>query len=179
MADPAHPDTPNTTIGVDGPTSPNQEIIKLIHSDPRAIDFRNFIRTWYIPSYLYSPKKKHTEYPSNRFGKVPWSQIHTREVEAWLYWSMFNATLPPRSHQPVSHQKLLQETITLLEMRAGKPIQKGSNPNVTPLLLTLDPVNVCARPLMMYLGVKVAGMLLQEWYRHQFELRYGRFGDLE
>lgn len=32
----------------DIPNSPIEDLVDLTHDDPRAIDFRNFLRNWYV-----------------------------------------------------------------------------------------------------------------------------------
>ena len=117
--------------------------------------------------------------PFRRFGRAPWSHIHAKEVEAWLHWCMFNTLLPPDEELSSVKRTLVRHTVKSLEMRAGKAFTIGSNPAVKPLLLTLDPVNVCARPFLLYLVVKVASVSLRKLCSHQFGLRYRRFGELE
>lgn len=73
----------------------------------------------------------------------------------------------------------MDEAIELLEKRIGRTFPKGSNPNVKPLLLTIDPVNVLPRPLIWYLFVKGANLYLRSRYEAKYGLRYGKFGELE
>lgn len=79
----------------------------------------------------------------------------------------------------MERQVLLREAVALFEKRAGAKIENGTNPSVTPILLTLDPMKVCARPLVWYVSVKVANIVLQMHLERRFGLRYGRLGDLE
>ncbi|KAI0034072.1 hypothetical protein K488DRAFT_77450 [Vararia minispora EC-137] len=121
------------TLPVTRPGSPAEDIVQLEKDDPRAIDFRNSLRTW--------------------FGKVPWSQIHRQQMKAWLYWAIFNARMPELDAIPPPKKKFLDEALTLIEKRSGTVIPEGSNPAARPMLLTLDPINFAWRPLVWYLFV--------------------------
>jgi len=87
--------------------------------------------------------------------------------------------LPPRSEIVKAHQDFINDAIALIEKRIGCTIPPGSNPEVVPLLLTVDPMNVCARPLAWYLFVKIANVCLRTWYQRNHGVKYGRFKDLE
>ncbi|KAH8113258.1 hypothetical protein DFH11DRAFT_1689439 [Phellopilus nigrolimitatus] len=152
-------DSDEKQLETDRPTSPDCNIERLERHDPRAIDFRNRLRTWY--------------------GKVPWSYICREHIHSWLYWSTFNAALPPRAQIPSAHRDVLDEATELLEKRVGCKIPDGSNPSVKTLLLTIDPVNVLPRPLVWYLFVKAANVYLLTWYEINYQLMNGRFKDLE
>jgi len=141
------------------PGSPAEVVEKLAVDDPRAIDYRNRLRTW--------------------FRTVPWSHIRLEQVRAWLYWMAFNSVLPSRSEISKSHHDFINETVALLETRIGCSVPPGSNPNVTPLLLTIDPMNVRTRPFVWYLFVKMANVCLRAWYQRNHGITYGRFKDLE
>lgn len=115
-----------------------------------------------------------------RFGKVPWSTIHKHELRTWLYWSTFNAPLPPPEYISPSHRVVLDEAVDLIQKRSGTIIPEGSNPVVKPLLLTLDEVKVTLwRPLAWYAGVGISNWLLKKWYEHKWDVRYGNHNGLE
>lgn len=108
-----------------------------------------------------------------------WSQVHVENMHAWLYWSTFNAALPLQARIPDHCRTVLSESIELLEKRTGTPFPKGNNPNVKPILLTLDPVHVFVRPLGWYLFIKSANYFVRKYYEVNYALNYSRFGDLE
>ncbi|KAI9001046.1 hypothetical protein BD414DRAFT_473454 [Trametes punicea] len=147
------------TLDVDRPGSPAEALAVLAYHDPRAVDFRNYLRTW--------------------FGKVPWSAIRRHEMFSWLSWSIFNAPFPGIDKVPESHRKVLLEVVEMIEDRAGAKIPDGSNPAVTPLLLTVDPVNVAWRPLIWYAGVALSNMILRRMFRTKWNVRIGVYKDLE
>ncbi|CDO71256.1 hypothetical protein BN946_scf184908.g13 [Trametes cinnabarina] len=147
------------TLDVDRPGSPAETLTALDYHDPRAVDFRNYLRTW--------------------FGKAPWSSIRRHEMFAWLYWSIFNAPFPGIDNVSESHRKVLLEVIKMLEMRAGAEIPEGSNPAAAPLLLTLDPVNVAWRPLVWYAGVNLSNQYLRRRLRTKWNVKIGVYKDLE
>jgi len=138
---------------------PEENIIRLERDDPRAIDFRNSIRTW--------------------FCKVPWSSIKLHEVRQWLYWTIFNAALPPLGEIPHSRRVILDEAVDLLEKRSGCQFQEGSNPAIRPILLTLDKVNVMWRPLIYYTIICSINFFLRMWYKNKWNVRFGSRDGLE
>ncbi|KAI0774240.1 hypothetical protein C8Q74DRAFT_1200407 [Fomes fomentarius] len=152
-------DPDEETLDVDRPGSPEESVTALEFEDPRAVDFRNYLRTW--------------------FGKVPWSSIHRHEMFAWLYWSVFNAPFSGIDNVSEVEQKVLHEVIELLERRAGTSIPDGSNPAATPHLLTLDPVNVSWRPLLWYLGVAFSNAIIRRRLGTKWNAKVATYKGLE
>ncbi|EKM59225.1 uncharacterized protein PHACADRAFT_249515 [Phanerochaete carnosa HHB-10118-sp] len=130
------------------PGSPEEDLIALERDDSRAVDFRDYLRTW--------------------FGKVPWSHIHRDEMFAWLYWSIYNAPFTSFEALPFVQQKVLLDVLQMIEKRAGSPIPEGSNPEARPHLLTLDPVSVAWRPFMWYAGVALSNY----YHRRRYEAQW-------
>ncbi|KAJ7094688.1 hypothetical protein B0H15DRAFT_830514 [Mycena belliarum] len=147
------------SLDVDRPGSPSESITQLEANDHRAMDFRNVIRTW--------------------FGRVPWSSIRRVEIQKWIYWSIFNKDLPEPHLITPTHQAVLDDTLQLLEMRLGTRVAPGSNPDISPMRMTIDPVIVTARPLIYYAFVSGINRYLRGWYRTNWNLRHGNFNDLE
>ncbi|KAI0771592.1 hypothetical protein BD413DRAFT_613097 [Trametes elegans] len=147
------------SLDVDRPGSPAETVTVLDYNDPRAVDFRNYLRTW--------------------FNRVPWSSIRRHEMYTWLYWSIFNSAFPGIDKVPEHHRKALNEVIHMLEHRAGAKIPEGSNPAAAPFLLTLDPVNVVSRPLVFYLGVTLSNTLVRRRLRTKWGVKVGVHKDLE
>jgi len=141
------------------PGSPGEDIIQLQRDDPRAIDFRNTLRTW--------------------FFKAPWSSIKLHEVRQWLYWSIFNNDLPPLEVLPRSHRVILDEALNLLEKRAGCRIPEGSNPTMPPIRLTIDSVNITWRPLTFYIIICFINSCLRLWYKAKWNAHHGSYHRLE
>jgi len=139
--------------------SPGERIVQLEHDDPRAMDFRNSLRTW--------------------FRKVPWSSIKLHEVRQWVYWSIFNAALPSLDEISHSHRAILNEALDLLEKRSGCQFGEGSNPAVPPILLTIDKVNIISRPLTYYTLIWSINFFLRVWYESQWNARFGSHDGLE
>ncbi|KIP10713.1 hypothetical protein PHLGIDRAFT_65260 [Phlebiopsis gigantea 11061_1 CR5-6] len=133
------------------PGSPEEDIIALERHDPRAVDFRNYLRTW--------------------FGKVPWSSVRRQEMFAWLHWSIYNAPFTSLDALPPARQKVLLEVLSMLEKRAGTSIPDGTNPHARPLLLTLDPVSVTWRPFFWYAGVALSNYYQRRRYESKYILR--------
>ncbi|OSX60266.1 hypothetical protein POSPLADRAFT_1182745 [Postia placenta MAD-698-R-SB12] len=146
-------------LDVERPGSPAEDIITLQYDDPRAVDFRNTLRTW--------------------FGKVPWSAVHKHEMYTWLYWSIYNASYTSFEALPPVHQKALQEVCQLIERRSGTTIPEGSNPTVKPLLLTLDPVSVVWRPLVWYLAVEISNFFVRRRLVRDWNVKFGTYHGLD
>ncbi|KII95108.1 hypothetical protein PLICRDRAFT_120922 [Plicaturopsis crispa FD-325 SS-3] len=147
------------TLDVDRPGSPAEEIEQLRADDPRAIDFRTVLRTW--------------------FGGAPWSHLRRTEVRAWLYWSIFNAPLPLNDDLQHAHRVVLNDALDLLQKRSGTIIPDGSNPSVKPMLMTLDKVKVSWRPFGFYVFVAVLNMVLKIYYTRFCGFRLGCYNGLE
>ncbi|KAJ7068340.1 hypothetical protein C8F01DRAFT_605353 [Mycena amicta] len=139
------------------PGSPTQTITQLKPDDPRSIDFRNMLRTW--------------------FGRVPFSQIRRLEVKRWIYWSIFNKDLPDTISP--SHQDVLDDALRLLEMRLGTKVTEGSNPKILPMRLTLDKVQISARPFFLYVLIFSVNWVLGKWYAWRHQLCHGTHNGLE
>ena len=57
----------------------------------------------------------------------------------------------------------------MIEKRAGAEIPDGINPDIKPLLLTLDPVWISWRPFFWYAGVSLSNYYI----RKHFVARWG------
>lgn len=141
------------------PGSPEEDIITLERNDPRAVDFRNYLRTW--------------------FGKVPWSSIRRQEMLAWLHWSIFNASFTSLDALPSARQNMMLEVLGMLEKRAGASIPDGSNPDAKPFLLTLDPVSVTWRPFFWYAGVALSNHFQRRYYESKWNATVSTYNGLE
>jgi len=147
------------SLDVNRPGSPEEDIIRFKHDDPRAADFRNVLRTW--------------------FGRVPWSSIRLQEVHKWLYWSIFNTELPPLETLPHAHRAALDDALDLLQKRIGCTIPEGSAPLIQPMRLTLDKVNVLWRPFTYYAVIGTINLCLRKWYRYKWNTHFGSYDGLE
>jgi len=139
--------------------SPKEDIIQLEPNDPRAIDFRNAMRSW--------------------FCNVPWSSIKVHEVRQWLYWSIYNANLPPSESLSASHQAVLERALDLLQRRCGCIFEAGSNPAIRPMRLTLDKVNILWRPFTFYVILHALNSSLRKWYKMKWNAYFGHHNGLE
>lgn len=147
------------SLVVERPGSPEEAIIQLESHDPRAIDFRHSLRTW--------------------FCKAPWSTIKLRDVEKWLYWSMFNSELPPPEEVPHVHREIVAEALELLQKRLGCKLEEGENRHIRPMRLTIDRVNILWRPLTFYAIVRIVNLGIQNLYKTKWSARYASFDGLE
>lgn len=150
------------TLWVDRPGSPEEDIVQLEYNDPRAIDFRNCLRTW--------------------FKKVPWSHVKLSDVRRWLYWSIFNAKMGPYKDIKESERIHLDAAVELLEKRVGCKIDDSewTTPTaVEPMRLTVDPVQIVGRPFIFYALIKTMNWTVQKYYESQYGTQYGCHNDLE
>jgi hypothetical protein len=132
----------------------------LTRDDPRAHDFRDFLRLW--------------------FNNCEYDEIHRLNMCDWLSWSLYG-----QPHEEVVAERaqwekdgkppihldgeldadedgldldgdklgLVDHCVELVEARSGVNFKEGRNPDVKVIRLTLDPVKVIGRPLILYLFV--------------------------
>lgn len=67
----------------------------------------------------------------------------------------------------------------MVEHRAGIAIPEGSDPNVRPLLLTLDPITVAWRPFFWYVGVAVSNSIIRRSFRSKWNATITSYNGLE
>ncbi|KDE03487.1 hypothetical protein MVLG_06049 [Microbotryum lychnidis-dioicae p1A1 Lamole] len=138
---------------------------KLDAEDPRAEDFRDFIRLW--------------------FNGCDYKEIYRLNMADWLAWCLYSSTLeeleeerqawvaagkPPlhlygeldvdQGGLKLEQDKLglLEHCLDLVEFRAGGSLREGRNPRCRVIRLTLDPVRVTQRPILLY---SIVGCLQQ------------------
>ncbi|GLB33884.1 hypothetical protein LshimejAT787_0107680 [Lyophyllum shimeji] len=139
--------------------SPQEDIIALEPNDRRAVDFRNALRSW--------------------FCNAPWSTIKAHEVRQWIYWSIYNADLPPLESLPAAQKAVLKRALELLEKRCGCVFREGSNPAIRPMRLTLDKINILWRPFTFYLILHLVNSFLRIWYKTRWNARFDHHNGLE
>lgn len=144
----------------DGAPATAAPLEELAHDDPRAIDFRNALRPW--------------------FRHAPWSEVRRDDLRAWLYWAVFNGPLPEGPDAlPHAHAAAMDDVEELIHRRAGCALPAGANPACRPLLLTVDAVNVWARPLAWYLLVAGVNLYLRKRMQYNSGVRHGSYDGLE
>ncbi|KAG6869257.1 hypothetical protein C0993_000010 [Termitomyces sp. T159_Od127] len=121
------------------PGSPQEDIVQLEFDDPRAIDFRNALRPW--------------------FGNATWSSIKLHQVRQWLYWSIYNADMPPYESLTASQQAVMAGALDLLQKRCG--------------------ANVILRPFTFYLAVFLTNLSLKKWLQYVWSARFDHYNGLE
>ncbi|PPQ94006.1 hypothetical protein CVT25_009854 [Psilocybe cyanescens] len=147
------------TLLIKRPGSPAETITQLERHDPRAIDFRHCLRTW--------------------FCKVPWSSIKLLDIHKWLFWAMYNSDLPPRERLPAIQRKAIDEAVELLQKRSGCKFEDGSDSAITPMRLTIDKINILWRPLTFYLIVNSVNWTLRTIYKRSWDFSHGHSNGLE
>lgn len=144
----------------DRPGSPQEDIVQLEYDDHRAVDFRNCLRTW--------------------FKRAPWSHVKLADARKWLYWSIFNAELVSYEALEDSQRIHLDTALEMLEKRLGCKFEDSeSMPNVEPMRLTTDPVQIVGRPFIFYALVKSMNWMVQKYYGSQYGVQYGCHDGLE
>ena len=157
------------------PVNTEEEISQLEDSDPRAADFRNSFRTSVSVLILHS----HTNVYVRWFGRVPWSQVRKHELRQWLHWALFNSDMPPLDELPPRHSAALERAVQMIEKRIGRTIPEGSNPNIRPLRLSLDKLNVYSRPFIMYAIIYAINFLSMLRLKRKYHLQFSTFNGLE
>lgn len=142
---------------------------RLREDDPRAIEWRNMFKSWFLGT--------------------PWHELRRENVLEWLSWSFFgmhyeeivaeyeNEGCPPIPQDVQSADDILNETaidndagakmsflfhgLYMLEARSGMRLPEGRNTNVSSIRLHLDPVKVTSRPLAKYLVTGFFNVMLQ------------------
>ncbi|KAF9446937.1 hypothetical protein P691DRAFT_761187 [Macrolepiota fuliginosa MF-IS2] len=141
------------------PGSPEESLVQLERSDPRAIDFRNSLRNW--------------------FHLAPWSSIRAVEVRKWLYWSIFNADIPPPDRISPLHKEAMDNALDMLQKRTGTIFPEGSDPNVVPLRLTIDRTFINWRPITFYAIIGFINRWLRRSYVNHFGVKFEQHENLE
>lgn len=80
---------------------------------------------------------------------------------------------------PRAHRRAIDEAVELIEKRSGSKIPEGSNPAVTPMLLTLDNVHISARPFLWYTFVAFCHFFAHKVLEHRWGVQFSRHGDVE
>ncbi|KAH9482722.1 hypothetical protein JR316_0004822 [Psilocybe cubensis] len=147
------------TLLIKRPGSPAETITQLERHDPRAIDFRHCLRTW--------------------FCKVPWSSIKLLDIQKWLFWAMYNSDLPSRDSISATQRIAIDEAVALLQKRAGSKFEEGFNSTITPMRLTIDKINILWRPLTFYVIVTFVNSVIRALYTRSWGFTHGHSNGLE
>ncbi|GAA5970009.1 hypothetical protein JCM3765_007275 [Sporobolomyces pararoseus] len=166
---PTYPPSPSNSQSAPLPRSKFIQPPLKNRSDPRAIDFRNYLRFW--------------------FGGCRFEEIKKLNMADWLSWSLYGTTFEQiekerkewdlkgrpkyqdgvvtdeKDHPPHHSEEdeedeiegdkygLVMHCVELVEARAAHRFEPGRNEKIQTLRLTLDPVRVTQRPLILYLVV--------------------------
>ncbi|KAF9510851.1 hypothetical protein BS47DRAFT_1406719 [Hydnum rufescens UP504] len=137
-----------------------EDVPLLDRSDPRAVDFRQSLRSW--------------------FRNSPWSTLTRAHVSTWISWTIFNASVDTLS---LEQKGVVSHAIDVIERRAGSKLPLEANDptsaHIRPLLLTLDPMSIHCRPAIMYATINFVSFVCQEWYQWRFGAHHEQYGDLE
>jgi len=147
------------------PGSPAESIERLEWNDPRAVDFRHRMRTW--------------------FHKIEWSSITKEAMLTWLAWSCFGVSYETAIKHS-ANEIVLREALEMLEKRTGSkfpsavdlPSSKKSS-FIPPIRLTLDPLDISPRPAIFYALTASINLGLQTVLQRKYGVVRGKFGKLE
>ena len=87
--------------------------------------------------------------------------------------------MPPLESMPATHRHAIEEAVVLIEKRSGSKIPEGSNPAVTPMLLTLDDVHISFRPFLWYTFVAISHVLAHKFLEHHQGVEFDVHGNVE
>lgn len=99
---------------------------------------------------------------TGRFNNAPWDALRKENIETWIAWAALNQPLE-RVKSSSTLRPLLEQTYDLLEARTGTTFLPGNNPNIQILRLTLDPVNIRGRPMILYALASGINWWLRDW----------------
>jgi len=106
-----------------------------------------------VVSFVVESGRCPTEYISEWFNGAPFSEIKMENLLEWAAASLFNKELPECD---AKEREELVGIIRFIEGVTGIRAKPGHNPNVRSLRLTIDPLRVVHRPLIMYATIGVA-----------------------
>ena len=139
-----------------------EDIPTLAFDDPRAVDFRNSLRTW--------------------FSRSSWSAISRAHLLSWLSWGMFNSSLESITEE---QRAFVDEALVMTERRAGARLPDITNDKVLngsagggpkTLRLSLDPISVSSRPLAAYVLINIAAVACGSWFEWKYGAQYKTMG---
>ena len=87
--------------------------------------------------------------------------------------------MPSLDSMPATHRHAIEEGVDLVEKRSGSKIPEGSNPAVTPILLTLDDVQISFRPFLWYILVAALHILAHKFLEYHWSAKFDVYGDVE
>jgi len=76
-----------------------------------------------------------------RFNHASWVELKRENILIWLSFACFNMSYE-ETRANNNWRGFLEESVDMLEARTGTTFEKGYNPNLEIMRLTLDPVNV-------------------------------------
>ena len=129
--------------------------------------------------FAHSPPRHLINHPPSRFRRTTWSSIRKQNFYAYLYWAFYNSPLPAPDLLPDHHRDILDVAIRQIENRAGMSIPDGPSSGVTPILLTLDKLNVAPRPFLWYAMVFATNWILRRWLERMHHAHFGCYKGLE
>jgi len=113
-----------------------------VHPPLRSKEDRRVLFARSIANATFADLERHIR---GWFKGAPWAEIGREGVKSWLAWAFFEGRIGVDGNDA---QELEAYTVEL-ERLLGKPFPPG-NGKVTPLRLTLDPIQVGRRSLLWY-----------------------------
>lgn len=97
----------------------------------------------------------------------------------WIHWFAFNQPIPSPDKLTADHKWVIEDGIHRIEQRSGTQLPKGYNTKASPILLTLDHVNIASRPFLWYLFSHVAQYVMQRHYVNVHGVKFAKYRGLE
>ncbi|KAK4699831.1 hypothetical protein P7C70_g6424, partial [Phenoliferia sp. Uapishka_3] len=200
--DRAEKNEPSTSSDSSAGTQQKSSLVDnpLEEDDPRAHDFREFLRIWFhqakyeeigrlnlcewLAWSLYGQLSRSFSFASRISpDRVSWNesgQPYEELVAERAIWekngrpTAYLAGAPDTDEEGLSIDGdklgLTEHCVEMVEARAGRPSPPGRNPDVKTIRLTLDPVRVWSRPLVLYAFVWCAQKaIIANSMRHGFQ----------
>lgn len=97
----------------------------------------------------------------------------------WIHWFAYNAPIPPVENLTADHKWVIENGLHRIEQRSGTKFTEGSNPKASPILLTLDQVNIVGRPAFWYVTVALAHWAFRKYYIKCHNAKFAKYRGLE
>ena len=140
-------------------SSPPESITTLDEYDPRAIDFRFYLRKW--------------------FWNEPWKNITRKSASDWVAFLTFDKNF---NELGLMEQVVVAESLSLLEKRAGRRFpteREDRHEDIVPIKLTLVPVNIWSRPAVAYIVPELGNFATRWWLQQKYGMKFGIHNGIE
>jgi hypothetical protein len=92
---------------------------------------------------------------------------------------MFHADLPKPEEMSESHKAAFGEGFAQLQKRLGCKVDEGTDPNIIPMRLSLDRMDIQWRPLSFYFLICSTNLILRKLYKLWWGVQCSHFDGIE